>query len=145
MNRMKHKLSCHLLLVLACTTTLSIAQAKSIASQDVTAYAAADAAISTAALVCSGNCDADADLDTDTMYGGIKQEYVVEGCKVTIYNDGPVKMVDENTDEPCDGPIPADHVFAKVSRSYKQNGCTVTEYESGDAVKDCDQPKKPKK
>ena len=54
-------------------------------------------------------------------------------------------MVDENTDEPCDGPIPADHVFAKVSRSYKQNGCTVTEYESGDAVKDCDQPKKLKK
>ena len=35
------------------------------------------------------------------MYGGIQQQYTVKGCKVTVYNDGPVKMVDEKTDEPC--------------------------------------------
>lgn len=47
------------------------------------------------------------------MYGGIQQEYKVKGCKVTVYNDGAVKMVDEQTDEPCNAPLPKDHQFLK--------------------------------
>lgn len=47
------------------------------------------------------------------MYGGIQQEYTVKGCKVTVYNDGPVKMVDEKTDEPCNAPLSKDHQFSK--------------------------------
>jgi len=47
------------------------------------------------------------------MYGGIQQEYTVKGCKVTVYNDGPVKMVDEKTDKPCNAPLPKDHQFSK--------------------------------
>lgn len=47
------------------------------------------------------------------MYGGIQQEYVVKGCKVTIYNDGPVKMVNVKTDQPCDAPLPKDHKFSR--------------------------------
>lgn len=38
-------------------------------------------------------CDVASPVSEDEMYGGIQQEYVVKGCKVTIYNDGPVKMV----------------------------------------------------
>ncbi|MCT9189400.1 hypothetical protein KTH11_19490 [Acinetobacter baumannii] len=49
----------------------------------------------------------------DEMYGGIQQEYVVKGCKVTIYNDGPVKMVDVKTDQPCNAPLPKDHKFSR--------------------------------
>lgn len=140
MNWIKLKLSGSL--VLLCISMLSIAQAKPSADLQMTADAAVDTAISTTAVVA---CRGDDDCNSDTLYGGIKQTYVVEGCKVTIYNDGPVKMVDENTDEPCDGPIPADHVFSEVSRSTQQNGCTVTEYQSGDAVMDCSQLKKHKK
>ena len=52
-------------------------------------------------------------ISEDEMYGGIQQEYTVKGCKVTVYNDGPVKMVDEKTDEPCNAPLPKDHQFSK--------------------------------
>ncbi|BAP66065.1 hypothetical protein Q4029_03385 [Acinetobacter baumannii] len=61
-------------------------------------------------------CDAVTSLapvSEDEMYGGIEQEYVVKGCKVTVYNDGPVKMVDVKTDQPCDAPLPKGHKFTK--------------------------------
>ncbi len=54
-----------------------------------------------------------APVSEDEMYGGIEQEYVVKGCKVTVYNDGPVKMVDVKTDQPCDAPLPKGHKFTK--------------------------------
>lgn len=54
-----------------------------------------------------------APVSEDEMYGGIEQEYVVKGCKVTVYNDGPVKMVDVKTDQPCDAPLPKGHKFSK--------------------------------
>lgn len=43
-------------------------------------------------------CDIAAAASEEEMYDGIQQEYVVKGCKVTIYNDGPVKMVNVKTD-----------------------------------------------
>ena len=90
-------------------------------------------------------CDVASDFSDEQLYGGIQKEYTVKGCKVTIYNNGPVKMVDEKTDKPCDAPIPKDHVFSKKSRSYQENGCTITEYESadgaGDATMDCSKKK----
>ncbi|SEO46876.1 hypothetical protein SAMN04487817_10521 [Acinetobacter sp. yr461] len=58
-------------------------------------------------------CDVASAVSEDEMYGGIQQEYVVKGCKVTIYNDGPVKMVNIKTDQPCDAPLPKDHKFTK--------------------------------
>jgi len=58
-------------------------------------------------------CDVAAAVSDDEMYGGIEQEYVVKGCKVTIYNDGPVKMVNVKTDQPCDAPLPKDHKFSR--------------------------------
>lgn len=58
-------------------------------------------------------CDVASAVSEDEMYGGIKQEYVVKGCKVTIYNDGPVKMVNIKTDQPCDAPLPKDHKFSR--------------------------------
>lgn len=58
-------------------------------------------------------CDAASAVSEDEMYGGIQQEYVVKGCKVTIYNDGPVKMVNVKTDQPCDAPLPKDHKFSR--------------------------------
>ncbi|MHC3135000.1 hypothetical protein ACWPO0_03810 [Acinetobacter nosocomialis] len=54
-----------------------------------------------------------APVSEDEMYGGIEQEYVVKDCKVTVYNDGPVKMVDVKTDQPCDAPLPKGHKFSK--------------------------------
>ncbi|MBD1225212.1 hypothetical protein IDM32_07310 [Acinetobacter seifertii] len=54
-----------------------------------------------------------APVSDDERYGGIEQEYVVKGCKVTVYNDGPVKMVDVKTDQPCDAPLPKGHKFSK--------------------------------
>ncbi len=58
-------------------------------------------------------CDVASAVSEDEMYGGIQQEYVVKGCKVTIYNDGPVKMVNIKTDQPCDAPLPRDHKFSR--------------------------------
>ncbi|MGN2482814.1 hypothetical protein [Acinetobacter calcoaceticus] len=58
-------------------------------------------------------CDVASAVSEDEMYGGIQQEYVVKGCKVTIYNDGPVKMVNVKTDRPCDAPLPKDHKFSR--------------------------------
>jgi len=58
-------------------------------------------------------CDVATSVSEDEMYGGIQQEYTVKGCKVTVYNDGPVKMVDEKTDEPCNAPLSKDHQFSK--------------------------------
>ena len=86
-----------------------------------------------------------ADDDSGQQYGGIKKQYVVKGCKVTIYNDGPIQMVNEKTDQPCDAPIPKDHQFSKTTRSYQENGCTITEFTSadgtGDAMMDCSKKK----
>lgn len=58
-------------------------------------------------------CDVASAVFEDEMYGGIQQEYVVKGCKVTIYNDGPVKMVNVKTDQPCDAPLPKDYKFSR--------------------------------
>ncbi len=58
-------------------------------------------------------CDVASAVSEDEMYGGIQQQYVVKGCKVTIYNDGPVKMVNVKTDQPCDAPLPKDHKFSR--------------------------------
>jgi hypothetical protein len=58
-------------------------------------------------------CDVASAVSEDEMYGGIQQEYVVKGCKVTIYNDGPVNMVNVKTDQPCDAPLPKDHKFSR--------------------------------
>lgn len=58
-------------------------------------------------------CDFASAVSEDEMYGGIQQEYVVKGCKVTIYNDGPVKMVNIKTEQPCDAPLPKDHKFSR--------------------------------
>jgi len=81
----------------------------------------------------------------DSQYGGIKQQYVVKGCKVTIYNDGPIQMVNEKTDQPCNVPIPKDHQFSKSTKTYQQNGCTITEFAAadgmGDAMMDCSKKK----
>ena len=81
--------------------------------------------------VAAASCDENSSggvCNVQPKYGGIKQQYVVEGCKVTIYNDGPIRMVDEQTDEPCDAPIPKDHQFTKETRSYQEDGCNITEY-----------------
>ena len=58
-------------------------------------------------------CDVAISISEDEMYAGIQQEYTVKGCKVTVYKDGPVRMVDEKTDEPCNAPLPKDHQFSK--------------------------------
>ncbi|MCU4640794.1 hypothetical protein [Acinetobacter courvalinii] len=88
---------------------------------------------------------AGADEDSGQQYGGIKKQYVVKGCQVTIYNDGPIQMVHEKTGQPCNAPIPKDHQFSKSTRSYQQNGCTITEFAAadgmGDAVMDCSKKK----
>lgn len=103
-------------------------------SSSVESEAAADAVIV-----------AGADEDSGQPYGGIKKQYVVKGCQVTIYNDGPIQMVHEKTGQPCNAPIPKDHQFSKPTRSYQQNGCTVTEFAAadgiGDAVMDCSRKK----
>ncbi|ENX09762.1 hypothetical protein [Acinetobacter courvalinii] len=103
-------------------------------SSSVESEAAADAVIA-----------AGADDDSGQQYGGIKKQYVVKGCQVTIFNDGPIQMVHEKTGQPCNVPIPKDHQFSKSTRSYQQNGCTVTEFAAadgmGDAVMDCSKKK----
>lgn len=90
-------------------------------------------------------CDVASDFSEDNLYGGIQKEYVVKGCKVTIYNDGPIKMVNVKTDQPCNAPIPKDHQFSKTTRTYQEDGCTITEFMSadgiGEAMKDCSKKK----
>ena len=54
-----------------------------------------------AACRASENCDVASEVSDNDRYGGIEREYVVKGCKVTIYNDGPVKMVNEITGKFC--------------------------------------------
>ncbi len=65
------------------------------------------------ACITDETCDVATSVSEDEMYGGIQQEYKVKGCKVTVYNDGAVKMVDEQTDEPCNALLPKDHQFLK--------------------------------
>ena len=96
-----------------------------------------------AACIADEACDVATSVSEDEMYGGIQQEYTVKGCKVTVYNDGPVKMVDEKTDEPCNAPLPKDHQFSKSKEvhTYQENDCIVTEQISmdgaADATMDC--------
>ena len=96
-----------------------------------------------AACIADEACDVATSVSEDEMYGGIQQEYRVKGCKVTVYNDGPVKMVDEKTDEPCNAPLPKDHQFSnsKEVHTYQENDCIVTEQISmdgaADATMDC--------
>ena len=66
-----------------------------------------------AACIADEACDVATSVSENEMYGGIQQQYTVKGCKVTVYNDGPVKMVDEKTDELCNAPLPKDHQFSK--------------------------------
>lgn len=103
-------------------------------SSSIESEAAADAVIA-----------AGADDDSGQQYGGIKKQYVVKTCQVTIFNDGPIQMIHEKTGQPCNAPIPKDHQFSKPARSYQQNGCTVTEFAAadgmGDAVMDCSKKK----
>ena len=44
-----------------------------------------------AACIADEACDVATSVSENEMYGGIQQEYTVKGCKVTVYNDGPVK------------------------------------------------------
>jgi len=96
-----------------------------------------------AACIADEACDVATSVSENEMYGGIQQEYTVKGCKVTVYNDGPVKMVDEKTDEPCNAPLPKDHQFSKSKEvhTYQENDCIVTEQISmdgaADATMDC--------
>lgn len=80
-----------------------------------------------AACRASENCDVASDVSDEERYGGIEREYTVKGCKVTIFNDGPVRMVNEKTGRACFAPIPKDHDFGGTTRVYKEDGCTVTE------------------
>jgi hypothetical protein len=89
--------------------------------------------------VVAESCDDDPSAEACNVlpdYGGVKESYVVEECKVTIFNDGPVRFEHVVTGEFCDAPIPEDHKFSKEVRTYKEGDCTVTEYEM-DAVKVC--------
>lgn len=84
-----------------------------------------------AAVSCDDEPDAEA-CNVQPTYGGIKQQYVVKGCQVTIYNDGPVKMVNEKTGEWCDAPIPKDHSFNPTSSNPTQSlpsagTCSISE------------------
>ena len=102
------------------------------------AIEAAGAEVAGGGTLCSADeaCDVASAASEEEMYGGIKQEYVVKGCKVTIYNDGPVKMVNVKTDKPCNAPLPKDHKFSKETRTYQENGCTITESKAADGISD---------
>lgn len=126
------------------------AQVQEAAAEAMEAAGAEGTVASDAEAACSADdaCDVASAVSEDERYGGIEQEYVVKGCKVTIYNDGPVKMVNVKTNKPCDAPIPKDHKFSKETRTYQENGCTITEskYADGiaDAVMDCSKRDKTK-
>ncbi|WP_151716934.1 hypothetical protein [Acinetobacter sp. TUM15071] len=123
---------CGALLLGGCASSPAGSEQGNVSS--VESGAAADAVIADAA-----------DDDSGQQYGGIKKQYVVKGCQVTIYNDGPIQMVHEKTGQPCNAPIPKDHQFSKVSKTYTQNGCKITEFASadgiGDAMMDCSKKK----
>ena len=126
------------------------AQVQEAAAEAMEAAGAEATVASDAEAACSADdaCDVASAVSEDERYGGIEQEYVVKDCKVTIYNDGPVKMVNVKTNKPCDAPIPKDHKFSKETRTYQENGCTITEskYADGiaDAVMDCSKRDKTK-
>lgn len=137
------------LLITACGSKTQIEPSIAVEDDEVAAIEEQATDLEKAEADCRADiaCDVASDaLDSDAhRYGGIKQEYVVKSCKVTIYNDGPIKMVDEKTDQPCNAPIPKNHQFAKAIKTYQENGCTITEYESAgglqDATMDCSKKK----
>lgn len=98
--------------------------AKRVAQTEV-AQAAVGAMVAGQARDCTGNacavsvavsCDDEPNADACNLqptYGGIKQQYVVKNCRVTVYNDGPIEMVHVKTGQPCDAPIPRDHDFRR--------------------------------
>ena len=90
------------------------------------------------AVSCSDDdsCDDPTQEELAQSYGGIEKQYTVKGCQVTIYNDGPVQMINEKTRKPCNAPIPKDHKYSKNTRTYQRNGCTITEYISADGIGD---------
>ena len=134
------KLALALLLMMSISNTYAKKQSVDAQVQEAAAEAieAAGAEVAGAGALCSADeaCDVASAASEDEMYGGIKQEYVVKGCKVTIYNDGPVKMVNVKTDKPCNAPIPKDHKFSKETRTYQENGCTITESKAADGITD---------
>jgi hypothetical protein len=137
----KHsKLALVLLLMMGISNTYAKKQSVDAQVQEAAAEAteAAGAEVAGAEALCRADeaCDVASAASEDEMYGGIEQEYVVKGCKVTIYNDGPVKMVNVKTDKPCDAPIPKDHKFSKETRTYQENGCTITESKAADGISD---------
>lgn len=149
----KHsKLALALLLMMSISNTYAKKQSVDAQVQEAAAEAieAAGAEVAGAGALCSADeaCDVASAASEDEMYSGIKQEYVVKGCKVTIYNDGPVKMVNVKTDKPCNAPLPKDHKFSKETRTYQENGCTITESKAADgisnAVMDCSKRDKTK-
>lgn len=137
----KHsKLALVLLLMMGISNTYAKKQSVDAQVQEAAAEAieAAGVEVAGAEALCRADeaCDVASDASEDEMYGGIEQEYVVKGCKVTIYNDGPVKMVNVKTDKPCNAPIPKDHKFSKETRTYQENGCTITESKAADGITD---------
>ena len=137
----KHsKLALVLLLMMGISNTYAKKQSVDAQVQEAAAEAteAAGADVAGAEALCRADeaCDVASAASEDEMYGGIEQEYVVKGCKVTIYNDGPVKMVNVKTNKPCNAPIPKDHKFSKETRTYQENGCTITESKAADGISD---------
>ena len=137
----KHsKLALALLLMMSISNTYAKKQSVDAQVQEAAAEAteAAGAEVAGAGALCRADeaCDVASAASEDEMYGGIEQEYVVKGCKVTIYNDGPVKMVNVKTNKPCNAPIPKDHKFSKETRTYQENGCTITESKAADGISD---------
>ena len=137
----KHsKLALALLLMMSISNTYAKKQSVDAQVQEAAAEAteAAGAEVAGAEALCRTDeaCDVASAASEDEMYGGIEQEYVVKGCKVTIYNDGPVKMVNVKTNKPCNAPIPKDHKFSKETRTYQENGCTITESKAADGISD---------
>jgi hypothetical protein len=137
----KHsKLALALLLMMGISNTYAKKQPLDTQIQEAATEAieAAGAEVAGEGTLCSADeaCDVASAASEEEMYGGIKQEYVVKGCKVTIYNDGPVKMVNVKTDKPCNAPLPKDHKFSKETRTYQENGCTITESKAADGISD---------
>ena len=98
-------------------------------------------------IVVAENCDdnPNALVCNSVSNDDVEQEYTADNCKVTIYKNGSVRMVDVNTDKPCDGPIPADHKFSKEPvKVYEKDGCILTTY-GPDGVMDCSKKSKRRK
>ncbi len=124
------------IVVLSLMTVISNTYAKSHVAAEHAEVAQAAASAEEAACLADEACDVAMPVTDEDRYGGIQQEYVVKGCKVTIYNDGPVKMADEKTDEPCDAPLPKDHQFSKEVHTYQENDCMITEHVAMDGTSD---------